>query len=105
MHGDYEEVQYGPEHGVPHFPPLGKLTFFPKTSRFLGMAFGTGRGVTKGEPASPMIFNIVVFAVAIDVLEVVFEPQEAQHRMGWEAGERDLVFYTYYGWIVGQDNI
>ena len=69
------------------------------------MAFGTGRGVTKGEPASPMIFNIVVFAVAIDVLEVVFEPQEAQHRMGWEAGERNLVFYTDAGQISGRYHV
>ena len=35
---------------------------------FLGMAFGTGRGFTQGDPTSPMIFNIVVDAVVRAVL-------------------------------------
>ena len=59
-----------------------KQLFFPKESRFLGMDFGTGRGVTQGNPASPMIFNIVVDAVVREVLKVFCGPQEAQHWMG-----------------------
>ena len=50
------------------------LHFFPNASRFIGMAFGTGRGVTQGDPAYPMVFNIVVDAVARAVLEVVCGP-------------------------------
>ena len=41
------------------------LLFVPNSRRFLGMTFGTGRGVTQVDPASPMIFNIVVDAVVI----------------------------------------
>ena len=53
---------------------LDKLIFVPKASRFLGIDFGTGRGVMQGNPASPMIFNIVVDVVARAVLEVVCGP-------------------------------
>ena len=70
------------------------LIFVPKAKRFLGAAFVMGRGVTQGDPASPMIFNIVVDAVVRAVLEVVCRPQEARHGMGWSAVEWNLVFYT-----------
>ena len=60
------------------------LIFFME-SRFLGTAFGAGRDIKKGDPSSPMIFNIVVDAVLRAVLEVVCGPQEARHRMGWAA--------------------
>ena len=53
------------------------LIFVPKTSRFLGVTFVTGIIVTQGDPASPMVFNIVVDVVVIVVLEVVCGPQEA----------------------------
>ena len=46
------------------------LLFVPKASRLLRMNFGIGRGVTQGDPTSPMIFNIVVHAVVRAVLEV-----------------------------------
>ena len=39
------------------------LIFVPKAKRLIGTPFGTGRGVTQGDPASSMIFNIVVEAV------------------------------------------
>ena len=53
-----------------------------KAKRFLGTPLGTRRGVTQGENASPMIFNIVVEAVAIETLELICAPQEARHGMG-----------------------
>ena len=62
------------------------------TGRFLGFYFSTGRGVTQGDPTSPMIFNIVVDAVVRAVLGVVCRPQVVQHRMGWAAVEQNLVF-------------
>ena len=58
------------------------LMFVPKAKRFLGTPFGTGIGVTQGDPASPMIFNIMVDAVLRATLEVFCGPQEARHRMG-----------------------
>ena len=42
--------------------------------------------MTKGDPTSLMIFNIVVDAVVRLVLDMVCGPQEAQHGMGWVAG-------------------
>ena len=48
----------------------------PKVGIFLGKVFGTGRGVTKVDPVSPMIFNIVVDVVARLLLAEVCEPQE-----------------------------
>ena len=69
------------------------------------MDFGTGRGVTQGDPASPMIFNTVVDAVVRAVLGVVCGPHEARNGMGWASGERNLVFYADDGRIVGRDHI
>ena len=55
-------------------------------SRFVRMVFGIGRVVTQGDPAFPMVFNIMVDAVVIEVVEVVCGPQEARHGMGWSEG-------------------
>ena len=41
----------------------------PKLGKYLGTVFGAGIGLTQGDPASPMIFNIVVDAVVRAVLE------------------------------------
>ena len=41
----------------------------PKVSKCLGTAFGTGRGVTQGDPTYPMIFNIVVDVMVGVVME------------------------------------
>ena len=60
--------------------------------------------MTQGDPASPIIFNLVVDMVLQAVLEEVCSPQEAQHGMGWEAGENNLVFYADDGRIVGRDH-
>ena len=51
-----------------------------------------------------MIFNIVVDVLAREVLGVVCRPQEAQHGLGWVAGEINLVFYVKNGRIAGQDH-
>ena len=74
----------------------------PKTGIFLGKKFRTGRGLTQGDPASPMIFNIVVDAVVQVVLDVVYGPQEAQHDLSWAAGEWNLILYVDYGRIAGR---
>ena len=46
----------------------------------------------------------MVYAVVRAVLEEVCSLQEAQHCMGWEAGARNLVFYTDDGKIAGRDH-
>ena len=58
--------------------------------------------MTQGNPASPMIFNIVVDAVVQAVLEVICRSHESQHGMELAAGERNLVFYADDVRIVGQ---
>ena len=60
--------------------------------------------MTQGNPAYPMIFNIVLDAVVREVLEEVCSPQDSQHGMVWAAGERNLVFYAYDGRIAGRDH-
>ena len=64
-----------------------------------------GSGFTQGDPASPVIFNIVVDTVVRAVLEVVCGPQEERHGVGWMAGECNLVFYAYDKRITGRDHI
>ena len=64
----------------------------PKTGEFLGKEFRIGRRLTQGDPVSPIIFNIVVDAVVRAVLDVVCGLQEAQHSLGWAAGDRNLIF-------------
>ena len=75
----------------------------PKLGKYLGKYFRIRRGVTQGDPISPMIFNIVVDAVVREVLGVVCGTQEAQHGLGWAAGDINLVFYAKNGRIPGQD--
>ena len=98
---------YGMGQNTAHFIShhWDSLLFVPKASRYLGMAFGTGRGFTQGDPTYPIIFNIVVDAVVRAVLEVVCGTQEARNGMGWTAGERNLVFYTDGGQILGISNL
>ena len=47
----------------------------PKIGNCLVTLFGTGRGVTQGNPTSPIIFNIVVDVVVQAVMEKVCIPQ------------------------------
>ena len=52
---------------------------------------------------TPVIFlKIVVYVVMYMVMEEVCIPQEAQNRMGWAAGEINLVFYVDAGSIAGR---
>ena len=47
---------------------------------FFGRPLNTKRGVTQVDLVSPMIFNIVVYAVAMEVLLGSADSQESQHR-------------------------
>ena len=82
----------------------GRQSIVPNMGKFLGKAFWVGKGVMQGNPASPMIFNIVVDEVVPEVLDVVCGTQEAQHDLVWVAGERNVIFYADNGRIAGWDN-
>ena len=56
--------------------------------------------MTQGDPISPTIFNIMVDAVVRAVLLELIGPQEAHHRLSWEAKEHNIVLYAYNGHIV-----
>ena len=77
----------------------------PKTGNFIRKEFQMGRGLMQGDPTYLAIFNIVVDAVMQAVLDVVYGPQEAQHGLGWAAGERNMIFYTDDGRIAGWDHM
>ena len=64
-----------------HYWELQRI--LPKAGKFLGGDFRTGRGVTQGNPASPIILNIVLDAVVREALDEVCGPQEAQHGFFW----------------------
>ena len=72
------------------------------TDNFPGKEFRTGRGLTQGDPASPMVFNVAVDAVVRAFLDIVCGPQEAQHSLGWAAGESNLIFYANDDRIAGR---
>ena len=98
-------VRGGPEHGAHNYPSLGQPPFFSQTKRFLGTALRIGRGVTQEDPTSPLIFNIAVYVVMIEVLEVFCGTQEARHGTGLVVGECNLFFYADGRRISGRDNI
>ena len=76
----------------------------PKVGKYLGTVFGIRRGVTQGDPPSPMVYSIVVDTVVYGVLEELYSMQEVQHGMGWEAGARNIVFYADDRRISGWDH-
>ena len=55
-------------------------------------------------PPTPIIFNTAVDAVARAVLDEVCGPQEAQHGLGWAAGEIKMMFYAEDDRIAGWDH-
>ena len=77
----------------------------PKSGKYYGRHFSTGRGVNQGEPISLTLINIIVYAVVRETLQEICEPQEDQHGFGWLAGEHNICFYADNGQIAGRDMI
>ena len=76
----------------------------PKAGKCLGKAFDIGRELKQGNLTYPIIFNIVVDTVVQVLLDVVCSPEEAQHGMGWTAGERNLLLYINDVRVEGRDH-
>ena len=99
-----ERVWDGPKYG-----PLFKYYWdhqriVPKMGKFLGKAIWMGIVETYGNPASSIIFNIVVDDVVWAFLHVFCGPQESQHGLGWAAGERNVIFYGNCSRIARRDH-
>ena len=62
-------------------------------------------GVTHGEPDPTIVFNIVVYTVVRAVMLDVCGLQEAQHGLGYAAGEHKIFFYADDGHIAGRNPI
>ena len=62
-------------------------------------------GVTKGDPVSPTLFNIIVYSVVRANLQDICGPQEAQHDFWLSMGEHNICFYADDGRIAGRDPI
>ena len=77
----------------------------PKMGRFYGRTSGTERRVTQGDLVSPTIFKILVDTVLRVVLIEICGSQEAQHWLGWEAGDHNIVLYADNGHIAGYNPI
>ena len=56
------------------------------------------------DPVPPIIFNIVVDSVVMEVLGGVCGPQEAQNGLVLAAGGSNVIFFTDYGRLAGRDH-
>ena len=66
-------------------------------------AFQGGRGVTKGDPLSPTIFNVVVDAVVRRWVTGVIAEVEAQGGLGKEGRHQAALFYANDDIVVSSD--
>ena len=73
----------------------------PKSGKYYGRPFSTGRGVTQGDPVSLTLFNIIADAVVRATLPEICRPKEAPHGFGWSVGEHNTCLYADYGRISG----
>ena len=65
----------------------------PRMGKFLKKSLRTGMRVTQGDPASPMIFNIVVDEVVWAVLDLVYGPRRPNTAWDGRLG-RGTWFFT-----------
>ena len=70
---------------------------------YYGTDFGGERGVTQGNPLSPAIFNVVVYAVVRNWVNGVMEEAEARGGKGREGGHQAALFYANNSMVVLSD--
>ena len=66
-------------------------------------AFKGARGVTQGEPLSPTIFNVVVYAVVRHWVTLAMAKAEKQGERGNEGRHQAALFYTDDGTVASSD--
>ena len=70
---------------------------------YYGTAFKGGRGVTQGDPLSPTIFNVVVYAVVRHWVTGVIADAEERGYLGKEGIHQAALFYADDGMVASFD--
>ena len=74
-----------------------------RAGRYYGTAFQGAHGVTQGDPLSPTIFNVVVYAVARHWVTVTVGGADEQGDRGQEGRHQSALFYADYGMVALSD--
>ena len=76
-----------------------------KAGKYYGRPFITWIGVTQGDPVSPTLFIIIVYALFRATLQDICGTQDNQQGFRWLAGEHKICFYEDDRQIAGRDQI
>ena len=66
-------------------------------------AFKGARGVTQGDPLSPIIFNVVVDAVVRHWVTMALDEADKRGERGNEGRHQDALFYADNGMVASSD--
>ena len=80
-----------------------RLTIVARSGGYYWKDFKGGRGVTKGDPMSSTIFNVVVDAVVHHWVTGVVVDAKAQGGLGQEGRHQAALFYTDDGMVASSD--
>ena len=80
-----------------------RLTMVARARGYYGTAFKGKRGMTQGDPLSPIIFNVVVDAVVRHWVNGLVDEAEAKGKTGREGRHQLEVFYADNGMVVSLD--
>ena len=70
---------------------------------YYGTGFKGTRGVTQGNPLSPTIFNVVVYAVVRHWVMLVVEDAEKRGERGKDGRHQAALFYVDNGMVASSD--
>ena len=80
-----------------------RLTMVTRTGGYYRTKFQGAHGVTQGDPLSPTIFNVVVYAVVRHWVTVVIAGAEERSERGQEGRNQSALFYVDNGMVVYSD--
>ena len=80
-----------------------KSTMVARAGGYYGTGFKGGRGVTQGDPLSPTIFNVVVYAVVYHWVTLLVTEAETRGESGREGRHQSALFYADDGMVALSD--
>ena len=80
-----------------------RLTMVARAGGYYGIDFRGDRGVTQGNPLSPIIFNVVVDAVVRHWVQGVVEEAEVRGKLEQEGRHQAALFYSDDGMVVSSE--